>query len=344
MTTSDLNIDYRSLQEEGLISVREHKLFPLRILNYTAKAQYDGAWDRGINLCRGLIIDDKDNIIARPFPKFFNIEESQADPPDEPFVVFNKYDGSLGIMYWWGDSPYIATRGSFHSEQADEANKILSNYPTSHLSSGLTYLFEIIYPENKIVVDYGKERSLVLLSVIDTETGVEYYKHRVKHFPIAKQMAIGDNPNTVRLLYENDTDEGVVLYYPSSQYRVKVKWEKYVEMHRARFGLTNIVIWGAFKENRYEELRRNIPEEFYDWADNVCLSLGSEYLKTKNTIPEVARDIIQGIDGEFTRKEFARYAVKHEYRALLFLWLDGRLQDEHIYDYIKPTDKTTPEQ
>lgn len=340
MNIQQLGIDYKALQKEGLISVRVHNEFPLRILNYTAKAQYDHNWGRGVNLCRGLIIDDNEEIVARPFPKFFNIEEESASPPEENFIIFEKYDGSLGIMYWWEEKPYIATRGSFHSEQAEEANKILSRYPTSHLSSNLTYLFEIIYPENKIVVDYGKERKLVLLSVIDTHTGVEYYKHHTKYFPIAKKFGMLSNPALIRVLYENDTDEGVVLYYPESQYRVKVKWNKYVELHRVRFGLTNIIIWDSCKHNRYEELRKTIPEEFYEWADAYDLKYNRDVLAIKNTIPEVVRDLIGGIDGEFTRKEFAYYATKNKYRPLLFLWLDGRLTDEHIWDYIKPNQTT----
>ena len=36
---------------------------------------------------------------------------------------------------------------------------------------GKTYLFEIIYPENRIVVDYGDYKGLVLIDVIDNETG-----------------------------------------------------------------------------------------------------------------------------------------------------------------------------
>src|SRR4051812_16154524 len=91
---------------------------------------------------RGLIVDRDDNIIARPFGKFFNHGErlaaeelkslyARAGKDGEgkqrlpPVHVYDKVDGSLGILYWTSSGPMIATRGSFQSEQAGEANKML---------------------------------------------------------------------------------------------------------------------------------------------------------------------------------------------------------------------------
>jgi RNA ligase len=86
--------------------------------------------------------------------------------------VYDKLDGSLGILYFYDDKPYIATRGSFTSEQAERANKIFQKkYSHLHFNKEHTYLFEIIYPENRIVVDYGAKEDLILLAVLDTETG-----------------------------------------------------------------------------------------------------------------------------------------------------------------------------
>ena len=94
--------------------------------------------------------------------------------PNEPFEVYEKLDGSLGILYWLGDEPYIATRGSFESPQAQIATELLRAYDLSGLDRRRTYLFEIIYPENRIVVNYDDRRELVLLAIIDTATGREF--------------------------------------------------------------------------------------------------------------------------------------------------------------------------
>jgi len=41
-----------SLEQEGLVTVREHSLLPLRIVNYTPKAQYERAWIPDLLQCR----------------------------------------------------------------------------------------------------------------------------------------------------------------------------------------------------------------------------------------------------------------------------------------------------
>ncbi|MCC6744610.1 MAG: hypothetical protein IT175_12190 [Acidobacteria bacterium] len=171
--------EIRQLVAGGYVSARRHPTEPLTIYNYTARCQYDGHWTPMTRQCRGLIADDSGQVVARPFPKFFNYGDlAVGEIPDEPFDVFEKLDGSLGVLYRTADGPAIATRGSFTSEQALLATDMLrSRYAGAEFLDGCTYLFEIIYPENRIVVDYGGESRLVLLAVIDTATGVEVDHH-----------------------------------------------------------------------------------------------------------------------------------------------------------------------
>ena len=87
-----------------------------------------------------------------------------------------KFDGSLIIVSEGGK--YIATRGSFESEQAEMAKKIIKEKGYS-FNKHLTYLFELIHPNNRIVVDYGDSIKLVLLGVIETSNGTE---HNIEDF------------------------------------------------------------------------------------------------------------------------------------------------------------------
>jgi len=115
--------------ESKMVRVQRHPYANLWIYNYTEHAQFSRTWNEVTLMCRGLILDENFNIVARPFPKFFNKEElSEGDIPNLPFDVFEKMDGSLGIMYWVDGVPYIATRGSFESEQALH----VGTYPKSH--------------------------------------------------------------------------------------------------------------------------------------------------------------------------------------------------------------------
>jgi RNA ligase len=144
-----LDIDkLNELIEQKYISKQKHPTLDLWVLNYTQKTQFDRNWNPTTLACRGLIVDSNYNIIARSFPKFFNLEEatSQGEQlPLEDFEVTEKMDGSLGIFFNYEGQWIVATRGSFVSEQAIEAKKMLDQMNTSALDKNYTYLFEIIY-------------------------------------------------------------------------------------------------------------------------------------------------------------------------------------------------------
>ena len=112
--------------------------------------------------CRGLVLDSDGNVVAKPFKKFFNLEElTPGQIPNEPFEVFEKMDGSLGILFNYKGEWILATKGSFISEQAVKGMQILKKYKYERLLEGYTYLFEIIYSENRIVCQYEIGRAHV---------------------------------------------------------------------------------------------------------------------------------------------------------------------------------------
>ena len=152
--------------EDGLLYKQVHPSLPLTIWNYTEKVQYENLWDEVTLMCRGLVTDDTGDIVATPFQKFFNIEEGKFEPT-EKFEVYEKMDGSLGIVFWYRGQWVVATRGSFTSDQANKAREILIKYNTDIMFRHLTFCFEIIYPENRIVLDYGNDEKLVLLGTFD---------------------------------------------------------------------------------------------------------------------------------------------------------------------------------
>jgi RNA ligase len=159
----------------GNVRLQRHPQRPYVIYNYTEACQYAGAWTRVTLACRGLIVDESTGrVLARPWPKFFNHNEPHAPAlaADAPVVVTDKADGSLGVLYRDGDEVAVATRGSFASEQALHATRVLrERYPDFVPPAGLTVLVEIIYPGNRIVLDYGGLDDLVLLGAVETATG-----------------------------------------------------------------------------------------------------------------------------------------------------------------------------
>ena len=80
--------------------------------------------------------------------------------------VTGKMDGSMGLLFWDGARWRVSTKGSFASSQGAWATAWANdpaNLNQAGLRKGWTYLVEIIYSENRIVVPYAFSR-LVLLS------------------------------------------------------------------------------------------------------------------------------------------------------------------------------------
>jgi hypothetical protein len=88
--------------------------------------------------------DDNGNIVARPFKKFFNLEEGKHTPTSE-FEVYEKMDGSCIICFYYNNEWIFCSRGSFTSEQAEMAEVLSKKYPIELLDKSKTYVFEIIY-------------------------------------------------------------------------------------------------------------------------------------------------------------------------------------------------------
>ena len=171
--------ELEKLHKLGYIKGQKHPTLPLTIWNYTINVQYNNLWDLHplIPQCRGLVTDDNTGeIVARPFKKFFNIEE-QKHKATKDFTVYEKLDGSLIIMFFYEGQWRVASRGSFISDQAEKAIEILYESINEVLANPLdedyTFMFEVIYPENRIVVDYGNSERLVMLGAIRTSDGYE---------------------------------------------------------------------------------------------------------------------------------------------------------------------------
>ncbi|MEM9823926.1 MAG: RNA ligase [Bacteroidota bacterium] len=316
---------------ENFVRVNKHPELELYIYNYTPKTQYEAQWNEITLACRGLILDGEGQVVARPFAKFFNIEELEGKPiPDLPFEVFEKMDGSLGISYWVDGEVRIATRGSFTSEQAEKANLMLnSRYAAAKakMQEGRTYLFEIIYPENRIVVDYGEEESLTLLAVIDNETGKELPLEQLG-FPLVRRYDGLADFRQLKIL-EEDNREGFVVKF-QNDFRLKVKFSEYVRIHRIMTQVSTISIWEYLKDGKsFDEIIECVPDEFYDWVRETKAKLERQYA----VIEAQAKADFKVLD---SRKETAIYFMTCAYPKVLFLMLDNRSYNEAIWRRIRP--------
>ena len=341
-------VDWKVLNtyvDNNLIVANKHPEYDLWILNYSPKVQSKKFWDEYTLSCRGLVIDADGNIIARPFKKFKNYEEYEASEINwsEEFEVFEKMDGSLIIVFYYEPRMkwLVASRGSFISEQCLEAQKMLTAHDFEKLNTSSTYLFEIIYPENRIVVDYGNRRELVLLTVIDTVSGNELSHETVadiysKYFTVVKQLQLKTFAELRQMIKNGENNsEGVVVRFVSGL-RMKMKYAEYCRLHAILTNVSNLTVWEHLMNNYdFDALYDRVPDEFYDWLKRTIKRIQSDFNEIeRKALKEFIR--IYHINEVTVRKEFATEAMKTEYQSILFKLYDKRPYDEIIWKMVRP--------
>jgi RNA ligase len=327
--------------EDGLLYKQVHPSLPLTIWNYTEKVQYENLWDEVTLMCRGLVTDNEGDIVATPFHKFFNIEEGKFEPT-EKFEVYEKMDGSLGIVFWYRGQWVVATRGSFTSDQANKAREILRKYNTDIMFRHLTFCFEIIYPENRIVLDYGNDEKLVLLGTFDKngkETDSSIWSQW--GFDVVKKYDGINDYKQLKEMVKND-QEGFVVKFSNGD-RVKVKGVEYLRLHKIMTNVTTTGVWEYLKNGEdVMEILKDVPDEFYDKIKSYVQHLKYGYF-------QISEDAGKKFDGMMygkyndkepieDRKEFAEWVLtqpKHM-SGILFRMFDKKDYSEIIWNLMRP--------
>lgn len=303
------NIDREKYIDSGLVNEQSHPTLPLLIYNYSQKCQFSKAWDEVTLMCRGLIVHkDTREIVARPFKKFFNYEEHIQNGlsfPSEAPLIYKKMDGSLGILYWYEGVPYIATRGSFASEQAIWATDWFRKNVPENEQPGLTMLFEIIYPQNRIVVNYDFS-GLVLIGVVDNETGrtATIIGSDLPAVRVAQQVPYASYSELKGLNTKNE--EGFVVHFPMADMRLKIKFDDYVRLHKVMTGLSEIGIWEMLKEGK-DPITPEIPDEMHAWISGVMGRLRALFAEIWGD----SQLAVQMVAGKESRKEQALYIMEN---------------------------------
>lgn len=332
-------LDLRNLQKrirERYIHQQDSPDGGMFILNYTAKAQYDRVWDNETRRCRGLVATHDGVVVARPFEKFFNADEHPA-LPHEPFDVFEKLDGSLIVIAQGPTGLSITSRGSFDSQHAIAARAIWEQlYHHVSVPHGQTWCLELIAPWNRIVVDYGLWENLVLLAVIDNETGMDLTmpSETLWPGPIVPKLDFAEFEDIVaKLATLGPDEEGYVIRFRPSGLRVKVKGDEYKRLHRLLTQLSTRDLWSLLKDHQdLSTLLQRVPDEFHEWVRTTASRLMGDYEKVLATSREKLREI-QDLP---TRKDQALAIAAFHYRSIVFRMLDHKPFEDLIWKLIYP--------
>ena len=320
--------------KKGLIRSQTYK--GMTIYQYTEFTQFESLWNNCTLNARGIVFDDDGVLIQRCMPKFFNHDEPDGIKVEKLMlkeqigVVQEKLDGSLiKITKDEKHGLVITSKASFESDQAKMAKDIVeeNNYD---FKEGWTYHFELIHPDNQIVLNYGDERKLVLLAIIDNQTGkdiniytddLKFEKPKLYDYEILLD---------INALNKDGLHEGVVVNYGS--YRLKYKTDEYIRLHRIVTEFTPKRVWEALSSGQRID-RMNIPEEFIKWLDDTEQELLQKHDELLNKINQA---VIETQD--MTNKEIAlsdNETIK-EMREYIFATRSGKDVNAKVWKAIKP--------
>jgi len=324
---------YEQLTEELGINVREYD--DRVCLSYN---QINSTKKHPITIeCRGLILDKLNNIICRPFDRFFNYGECEDLQEDFDIIratAYEKIDGSLIKVYCFDENWEIATRGTAFAESETSFGDVFrdlvleafgrteegfQNFCNYALNPEVTYIFELTSLSNKIVKFYQKEPLIWILGARETLTGKHLtdeeldntfdcfdFVKKPKRFTFGSVLSILETAKHLTNL-----DEGYVCWDKTSNLRIKVKSPTYVAAHRMKGeGIVSMKSAVELILNREEvEFLTYFPEytvifeESKLYIDTVLGEADSLYLKYKDIEPQ---------------KEFALKVKDHDCSALLF--------------------------
>ena len=129
-----------------------------------------------------------------------------------------------------------------------------------------------------------------------------------------------------------------MVKFEPSNYRVKIKFDEYVRLHRLITNFSNVDIWECLKkgDNIYQFLDR-VPDEFDKWVRDKVLELEKSF----NYILKVCVDKHNElVENKFdNRKDMALWVkdnVIPRYQKIIFSMMDNRNHKPQIWDLIRP--------
>lgn len=285
MYDSDINKKKRLLVEcIRYISTMQEGSF--LILKYRPEVNFFDLWNEFYMETRGLVIDiDKMELVSCPYRKFFNLNEkpiTQINVITELInkaynvTIKNKEDGSMISCSRYNGNLVVSTSGALNSSQALWAKAFIEkHYPAlmESLPEHLTFIFEAIYPENHIVVDYGLREDLILTNIRNKKTGRLLEEAEVEHYAMLFNLPTPQKETTGLLelmkaaknrdLYPAESKEGwvFVIRTKDEERLFKLKCDDYCEVHKIlSFAISPKIVFQKIKTDTLDDFLAKIPD------------------------------------------------------------------------------------
>jgi RNA ligase len=351
-----------SYVEKGLLRKAVSEDGKLAQYNYTDACVFEKHWDDITLNNRGNVYElATGKLVAKVFGKFFNWEElneikQQQFLNHDKFYVFEKVDGCLSCLYNYEGNWRLNSRGSFDSFASRAGNRILQKYDLKGLNPEVTYIFEVISPETKIIIDYHGEERLVLLGAYYTQSGQELNYATIQviarshgfSLPKVYFYTFEELFNIRKTLTHNE--EGFVVKLLNGC-RFKLKSLEYLKVAKLLQNCTKRELWKQMVDGRIDI--KNIAallDEHQNEALKYRFELEEEYFNTLMDINEDFENVCQILFDKTSEEVKANpnvYAkemagtledcqIKIRYDGAMFSCLRNKSLDKYIMKIIEP--------
>ena len=261
--------------------------------------------------------DGEWNLFCRAYQKFHNLGEGipthKFIKENEPMKSFEKMDGSL-ILFGEIDGKLIAkSKTSVVSGEAQKSQKLmdenilLTEHVHSVIKQGFTPVFELVGPDNVIVLKYDTDK-LVLLGVVNNLTAeISTYEEGELGSFVEVPKVYNYSWDDLFQIQSNGSPEieGFVVYTTNGI--VKVKLGSYVALHSIRTNLNDLKSLAKLViSDSLDDLIGFYCEdqESLDYIEEQQQKIGSKYNHILTVVENVEKEDM-GLD----KREFA---IKHQ--------------------------------
>lgn len=287
----------------------------LVIYNYTDLCKTKDQWSLWNVIARSLIVDvKKQKIVSTSFSRFFNFHQLpegwQKRLVKENVKVVEKLDGSL-ISLFYDEGWHFSSRFSFQSPQVKYAENLKTTL--KNLDPKLTYIFEAVYVENNIIVEYSsQDEGLYLIGAYDNQ-GYEVSDlealadligaRKPQVYAFTNVQEVIENAKTLDVNHE-----GYVCQAANGM-RFKVKSVAYLEVCHVKSIIGHKKIWQELKQHKnIDAFLEQYPSVE---AQNYLKGLRDKYLAmTEEIFQNIAHDYQLMYYPDISYKEMIQQKIK----------------------------------
>lgn len=303
-------------------------------------------------VCRGKVVNIKTHeIVQYPYDKFFNIDENNEYSLDKIrnrlacakyISVTEKVDGCLVAVTQTDktksiqidekniDNLIVQTMGQFDNEQVQIAKAILIKQ-RSIIKPERTYIFELITPAEKHVVDYGNLETLILTNIRDLRTYKLLKYNEIKaegqqlNIPIVKQYEYSNIDEFIAKASETETNKTNKLEHEGWVFRIdnkydetfmfKLKYKEYFRLSRQKSNISPEKLFTIIKAGKYDDYLNQVKDIDIEAIEQLKEELDIRVKEEVDRVLKIGQEELEkigmSIDEFNTDRQKRATAIKH---------------------------------